>query len=386
MAFDLETRTALIEQVRRFVTEVCVPAEAETAENDTVPDRVVREMKSLGLFGLSVPEAYGGLELDMETECLVALELGQTSPAFRSFAGTNIGIGSQALVLFGTEAQKQKWLPGIASGDLIASFALTEPEAGSDAAGLKTKAIRDGDHYVLNGTKRYITNANRAHIFTAMARTNPKEPGAKGVSAFIVERDTPGISVGTPEKKMGQQGAHICDVIFEDARVPAANLIGKEGEGFKVAMSVLDKGRLHISAVATGVAKRLIREMVKYALERQQFGKPIIEHQMIQAMIADSQAETYAAECMVLDAARRRDRGEEVTLLASSTKLFATEACGRVADRAVQVFGGAGYVTDYGIERFYRDVRIFRLYEGTSQIQQIIIARELAKAAKEGRL
>jgi len=386
MAFDAETRAALIEQVRRFVTETCVPVEAQVGEEDAVPQHVVDEMKALGLFGIAVPEQYGGLDLDMETECLVAMELGKTSPAFRSVAGTNIGIGSQALVLFGTEAQKAKWLPGVASGDLIASFALTEPEAGSDAAGLKTRAVRDGDHYVLNGTKRYITNANKADLFTVMARTNPNEPGAKGVSAFIVERGTPGLSVGVPEKKMGQQGAHICDVIFENARVPAENLIAKEGEGFKVAMSVLDKGRLHISAVATGVSKRLIREMVTYALERKQFGKPIFEHQLIQGMIADSQAETYAAECMILDAARRRDAGEDVTLLASSAKLFATEACGRVADRAVQVFGGAGYVADYGIERFYRDVRIFRLYEGTSQIQQIIIARELARAAKAGNL
>ena len=386
MAFDAETRAALIEQVRRFVTETCVPVEAQVGEEDAVPQHVIDEMKALGLFGIAVPEEYGGLDLDMETECLVAFELGKTSPAFRSVAGTNIGIGSQALILFGTQAQKSKWLPGIASGDLIASFALTEPEAGSDAAGLKTKATRDGDHYILNGTKRYITNANKADLFTVMARTNPNEPGAKGVSAFIVERGTPGLSVGTPEKKMGQQGAHICDVIFENARVPAENLIAKEGEGFKVAMSVLDNGRLHISAVATGVSKRLIREMVDYALERKQFGKPIFEHQMIQSMIADSQAETYAAECMILDAARRRDAGEDVTMLASSAKLFATDACGRVADRAVQVFGGAGYVTDYGIERFYRDVRIFRLYEGTSQIQQIIIARELARAAKAGNL
>ena len=386
MAFDAETRAALIEQVRRFVTETCVPVETQAGEEDAVPQHVVDAMKELGLFGIAVPEEYGGLDLDMETECLVAMELGQTSPAFRSVAGTNIGIGSQALVLFGTEEQKSKWLPGVASGDLIASFALTEPEAGSDAAGLKTKAVRDGDHYILNGTKRYITNANKADLFTVMARTNQDEPGAKGVSAFIVERDTPGLSVGKPEKKMGQQGAHICDVIFENARVPAANMIAKEGEGFKVAMSVLDKGRLHISAVATGVSKRLIREMVNYSLERKQFGKPIFEHQMLQALIADSQAETYAAECMILDAARRRDAGEDITMLASCTKLFATEACGRVADRAVQIFGGAGYVSDYGIERFYRDVRIFRLYEGTSQIQQIIIARELARAAKAGKL
>ena len=386
MAFDAEIRAALIEQVSRFVTEKCIPIEAEVGDNDVVPQSVVDEMKQLGLFGIAVPEEFGGLALDMETECLVAFELGHTSPAFRSVAGTNIGIGSQALVLFGTDAQKSKWLPGIASGDLIASFALTEPEAGSDAGSLTTKAIRDGDHYVMNGTKRYITNANKADLFTVMARTDPSTPGAKGVSAFVVERNTPGVSVGQPEKKMGQQGAHICDVIFENARVPVENRLAGEGEGFKVAMSVLDKGRLHISAVATGVSERLIKEMVNYALERKQFGKPIMDHQLIQAMIADSQAETYAARCMILDAARRRDAGEDVTMLASCTKLFATEACGRVADRAVQVFGGAGYVTDYGIERFYRDVRIFRLYEGTSQIQQIIIARELARAAKSGKL
>ena len=386
MAFDAEIRQALIEQVRRFVTEKCIPLEAQVGETDEVPQSIVDEMKELGLFGLAVPEEYGGLGLDMETECYVALELGRTSPAFRSVAGTNIGIGSQALVLFGTEEQKQKWLPGIASGEFISSFALTEPEAGSDAGSLSTKAIRDGDHYVLNGSKRYITNANKADLFTVMARTDPDTPGAKGVSAFVVERNTPGLSVGPPEKKMGQQGAHVCDVIFDDVRVPAENMLAGEGDGFKVAMSVLDKGRLHISAVATGASERLIKEMVNYAMEREQFGKPIAQHQLVQAMMADSQAETYAAKCMILDAARRRDAGENVTMLASSTKLFATEACGRVADRAVQVFGGAGYITDYGIERFYRDVRIFRLYEGTSQIQQIVIARELMRAAKAGLL
>jgi acyl-CoA dehydrogenase len=261
MAFDAEIRDALIEQVRRFVNEKCVPAEAEVAENDEVPQSIVDEMKNLGLFGIAVPEEYGGLQLDMETECLVAFELGQTSPAFRSVAGTNIGIGSQALVLFGTEEQKTKWLPGVASGDLIASFALTEPEAGSDAAGLRTKAIRDGDHYVFNGTKRYITNANKADIFTVMARTDPDTPGAKGVSAFVVERDTPGVSVGVPEKKMGQQGAHICDVIFEDARVPATNMIGKEGEGFKVAMKRARQGTpAYLRRQRPASPKRLIRE------------------------------------------------------------------------------------------------------------------------------
>ncbi|MBA4211371.1 MAG: acyl-CoA dehydrogenase, partial [Parvibaculum sp.] len=269
----------------------------------------------------------------------------------------------------------------IASGEAIISFALTEPEAGSDAASLKTTAIRDGDHYVVNGTKRYITNANKAHAFTLMARTDPKTPGAKGVSAFVVPRDIPGIHIGKPEKKMGQQGAHICDVVFEDARIPASCLLGaEEGKGFVTAMQVLERGRLHISAVCIGVADRLVEDSVKYAAERKQFGAPIGDLQLVQAMLADSKMEAYAGRCMVIDAARRRDAGENVATESSCAKLFCSEAVGRIADRAVQVHGGAGYVADYGIERFYRDVRIFRIYEGTSQVQQVIIARNLLRA------
>lgn len=381
-----DLRNQLISTVRRFVQEKCIPMEAQVAEEDSIPSSIVDSMKELGLFGLSIPDQYGGLGLDMTTEVYVGFELGRTSPAFRSFAGTNIGIGSQALVLFGTDEQKEKWLPGIASGDLIASFALTEPNAGSDAGSVKTTAKRQGDHYLLSGSKRYITNANMADLFTVMARTDETKSGAAGVSAFVVEKSTDGIAIGKPEKKMGQQGAQICDVYFNDAKVPINNRIAGEGEGFRVAMSVLDKGRLHISSICTGMAERLISEMVKYSSERQQFGKPIAEHQLIQAMLADSQAEAYAARSMIVDAAKRRDEGEKVTMLASCCKMFASEMVGRVADRAVQVFGGAGYVADYGIERFYRDARLFRLYEGTTQIQQIIIARELCKASERGEL
>jgi acyl-CoA dehydrogenase len=379
MALDAETRDHLIDTVRRFVREKCVPIEAKVAEDDRVPDAIVEEMRSLGLFGLSIPEAYGGLGLTMEEEVLVAMELGHTSPAFRSTIGTNVGIGSQGVVMFGSDAQKREWLPKLASGEIIASFALTEPEAGSDAASLRTTAIRDGDDYVVNGTKRFITNANRAGMFTLMARTDPQRKGASGISAFIVPAATKGIFVGRPEKKMGQQGAHICDVVFEDARVPANLRLGTEGEGFKVAMQVLDRGRLHISGVCVGVAQRLIQECVNYAREREQFGQKIGEFQLIQAMLADSQTEAYAARCMLLDAARKRDAGGTVTMEAACSKYFASEMVGRVADRAVQIFGGAGYVADYGIERFYRDVRIFRIYEGTSQIQQLVIARNLLK-------
>jgi acyl-CoA dehydrogenase len=379
MALDTETRDQLIEAVRRFVAERLRPIEAQVAEDDQVPADVVAEMRELGLFGLSIPEAYGGLGLSMEEECLVAIELGRTSPAFRSVIGTNVGIGSQGLVMFGTDEQKAKWLPGVASGEIVTSFALTEPEAGSDSASVQTRARREGEVYVLDGAKRFITNANKAGLFTVMARTDPDKKGAPGVSAFLVPRDLPGLTVGKPEKKMGQQGAHICDVIFEGVRVPAENRLGAEGEGFKVAMQVLDRGRLHISAVCVGVAERLITDAVAYAAERKQFGQALASFQLIQAMIADSKTEAMAAKALLLESARKRDAGDNVTLEAAATKLFASEMVGRVADRAVQIFGGAGYVADYGIERLYRDVRIFRIYEGTSQIQQLVVARETLK-------
>lgn len=380
MIRDPETQTLLEDSVRRFVREALVPLEEQVAETDQIPQEIVQQMKELGLFGLSLPEEYGGLGITMEEEVRLAMELGQTSPAFRSLIGTNNGIGSQGIVIDGTPEQKQQYLPRLAAGELIGSFALTEPEAGSDAGSLKTTADKDGDFYVLNGTKRFITNAPHAGIFTVMARTSRELKGASAISAFIVEAGTPGLSLGKIDKKMGQKGAHTCDVIFENCRVPAANLIGgKEGVGFKTAMKVLDKGRLHIAAVATGAAKRMLRDAVAYASQRKQFGHAIADFQLVQGMLADSRAEIYAAECMVLDAARRRDEGQNVSELASCAKYFATEMCCRVADRAVQVHGGAGYVSEYGIERFYRDVRLFRLYEGTSQIQQIIIAKHLIK-------
>lgn len=376
---DQETISQLLEGVRRFVNERLIPLEAKVSEEDAIPADALAEMRALGMFGLSIPEEYGGLGLSMEDECRTMFEFCRCSPAFRSAFGTNVGIGSQGLVMFGSKAQKEKWLPGIASGELVTSFALTEPEAGSDSGAVRTKAERDGDVYVLNGTKRYITNANRASLFTVMARTNAEVKGGGGVSAFVVPADLPGLSVGKPEKKMGQQGAHICDVNFDNVRVPVANRLGEEGQGFRIAMQVLDRGRLHISSVCVGVAERLIEESVRYAAERKQFGQAIANFQMIQAMLADCRAEANAGRAMVLDAARKRDAGEDVTMDAAAAKLFCSEMVGRVADRAVQIFGGSGYVADHGIERFYRDVRIFRLYEGTSEIQRLIIAREMMK-------
>jgi acyl-CoA dehydrogenase len=367
--------------VRRFVRERLVPAEEEVAQTDVIPEDIVADMKALGLFGLTIPEEYGGLGLTMEEEALVVIELCRTSPAFRSMFGTTVGIGSQGIVMDGTPEQKQAWLPRLSTGELIASFALTEPDAGSDAASLRTTAIRDGDDYVVNGTKRYITNAPHAGMFTLMARTDPGNKGAGGITAFIVDARTPGITLGRNDRKMGQRGAHTCDVSFENCRVPAANIIGgKEGRGFKTAMKVLDKGRIHVAAVCVGAAERILEEALRYAMERRQFGRPIAEFQLVQAMLADSKAEAYAARCMVIDSARRRDAGENVSTEASCAKLFASEMCGRVADRAVQIHGGAGYMSEYAVERFYRDVRLFRIYEGTSQIQQLVIARNMIKA------
>jgi len=382
MIRDPEILNLLLDSVRRFVREQLVPAEKLVDETDEIPSTIVDGMKELGLFGMTIPDEYGGLALTMEEEVRVVFELTQTSPAYRSLLGTTVGIGSQGLVWDGTAEQKQAWLPRMATGEVIASFCLTEPEAGSDAASLRTRAVRDQDHYVLNGTKRFITNAPQAGVFTVMARTNPNQPGAGGISAFLVPASTPGITLGKPDRKMGHGGSYTCDVIFEDCRVPTSSLLGGvEGQGFKTAMKVLDKGRLHVAAVCVGVATRILDEALRYAMARKQFGQRIGDFQLVQAMLADSQAELYAARCMVIDAAQRRDAGENIVLHASSAKLFASEMCGRVADRAVQIFGGAGYVADSGIERFYRDVRLFRIYEGTTQIQQIVIARQMMRAA-----
>ncbi|MBI6566209.1 acyl-CoA dehydrogenase family protein [Pseudomonas synxantha] len=384
MIRDSETLTILLDSIRQFVDEVLIPREQEVAETDAIPQDVAAQMRGMGLFGLTIPEEYGGLGVTMEEEVRIAFELGRTSPAFRSYIGTNNGIGSIGILLDGTPAQRQHFLPKLASGEILSSFCLTEPDAGSDAAALKTTAVRDGDDYILNGTKRFITNAPEAGIYTVMARTDTQIKGAGGISAFIVERNTPGLSLGKNDHKMGQRGAHTSDVIFDNVRVPASQLIGGiEGIGFKTAMKVLDKGRLHIAAISIGAADRMLEDALRYSLERKQFGKPIAEFQLIQAMLADSKAEIYAARCMVLDAARMRDEGRNVSTEASCAKMFSTEMCGRVADRCVQIHGGAGYVSEYAIERFYRDVRLFRLYEGTTQIQQIVIARNMIRETQQ---
>ena len=383
MIRDREAIDAFLEQIRRFVREELVPREAEISDTDRIPDDILAGMRALGLFGMSIPETYDGLGMTMEEEVLAAFELGRTSPAFRSTIGTNNGIGSQGLVMDGTEAQRRRYLPRLASGDLISAFALTEPDSGSDAASLRSTARRVEDGWVIDGAKRYITNAPAAGLFTVFARTDPDRKGAAGVSAFLVEAGTPGLRVGAPDRKMGQRGALTSDVVFEGCRVGDEALLGGvPGMGFRTAMKVLDRGRLHISAVCVGVAERLIADALRYALERRQFGQPIAEFQLVQAMLADSRAEALAGRAMVVETARRKDLGEDVATDASCCKLFCAEMVGRVADRAVQVHGGAGYMQDYAVERFYRDVRLFRIYEGTTQIQQLVIARNMIREAK----
>lgn len=369
--------TTFLAELRVWIRDVAIPREEEIAATNRVPDDLVAEMAAKGFFGWSIPMEYGGAEFSTVELVTAAMELSYAATAVRARVGTNTGIGSEALVVDGTDAQKQAFLPRLARGEITGCFALTEKDAGSDATALKTTAVRDGDHYVINGAKAFITNAPIAGLFTVFARTDPNEPGHRGISAFLVERDTPGLRTGAPYTLMGQAGSPVSEITFTDCRVPAANLLGGvEGVGFRSAMKTLNKQRLHLAALCTGPATRMLDEALAHATTRQQFGQPVGDFQLVQAMIADCRVEIAAARALILEAARKRDAGEDVTLDASMCKYFASEMCGRVADRAVQIFGGSGYVAEYSvIERLYRDVRLFRLYEGTSQIHQLNIAK-----------
>ncbi|MBB4225651.1 acyl-CoA dehydrogenase family protein [Variovorax guangxiensis] len=368
--------------LRRHVRECLIPREAEVERDDEVPADLVEDMAARGFFGWSIPEAWGGAGMSTEELVLAAMELSQASVAFRARVGTNTGIGSEALVADGTPQQKERFLPRLARGELTGAFALTEPQAGSDATALQTRAVRDGDHYILDGTKCFITNAPIAGLFTVMARTDPADPTARGISAFLVERGTPGLSTGEPYRKMGQSGSPVSEVHLRNCRVPADNLIGgREGMGFKTAMKVLNKQRIHLAALCTGPAIRMLDEAVAWTCQRRQFGQPVAGFQLVQALIADCQTEIQAARALILQTARQRDDGEDVAMQASICKYFASEMCGRVADRCVQMLGGTGFIQGHAIERFYRDVRLFRLYEGTSQIHQLNIAKRTIAAA-----
>ena len=373
---------AVLTTVREFVREQVVPREDDIEANDEVPAELWQQAKEMGLFGFAIPEEYGGLGLSMSEEVRLGFELGYTTPAFRSMFGTNNGIGGQVILLDGTDEQKQHYLPRLATGEYVTSFALTEPDAGSDPSTLTTTARRDGDHYVLNGAKRFITNAPLADLLMVFARTNPDDKGPRGISCFVVPRETEGISFGPRDKKMGQAGAWTSEVFFDDARISADTLVGGvEGQGFGTAMKALARGRLHIASICVGIAGRVIDEMTSYAVTREQSGKQIAEFQLVQGLLADSQTEMYAGRAMCIEAAQHYDSGADRKMGPACAKYFCSEMVNRVADRGVQVHGGMGYIRGVPVERFYRDVRVFKIYEGTSQIQQVVIARAMLRAA-----
>ena len=377
---DPEIFEQFIDQLRRYVRERLIPAEEDVIANDAIPDDILAEMREMGLFGITIPEEFGGAGMNISQYIETVKQLAYAAPAYRSTMSINVGMTGSAIKNFGTADQKAHWLPRIASGE-IACFGLTEPGSGSDSAAMQTFAARDGNGYVLNGTKRYITNSPHAKIGLIMARTSKEAlPKNAHVSCFIIDMDSPGISVGKPDKKMGQAGAHIADIIMEDVKIPGDALVGgEEGRGFQIAMQSLDNGRLSVAAMGVGMGRRILDNAIRYATERKAFGEPIANFQLIQAMLADSEAELYAAECMIADACARADRGEVILRKAAAAKLFATETCGRVADRCVQIYGGAGYLAEYPAERFFRDARILRIYEGTSQIMQLQIAKHLLR-------
>ena len=382
---DEDSFNAFADQLDRYVRDRLIPAEPAMIEANAIPADILAEMREMGLFGITIPESHGGSGLNVSQYVETIRRLAYAAPAYRSTISIGVGMVTSALKTGGTEAQKARWLPKLAAG-MIASFGLTEPGSGSDSAALQTRAIRTDAGYVLKGTKRYITNAPNAELALIMARTGPENlPRNAHVSAFLVPLDTPGVTVGQPDRKMGQAGATIADIILEDAAVPADALLGEvEGKGFEHAMRSLDNGRLSVAAASAGYAKRALDTALRYATERKAFGEPIANFQLIQAMLADSRAELYAAECMIADACRLADEDRRTTIEASAAKMFASEMCGRVVDRCVQIHGGAGYLSEYEAERFFRDARLYRIYEGTTQILQLLIARNMLKEFAAG--
>ncbi len=378
---DAEDFTQIRDAVRRLVREVVVPREEEIDLHDRIPEELRGAAADMGLFGYALPEEYGGLGVDMREDVELAFEFGYTTPAFRSLFGTNNGIAGQVIARFGSEEQKRAYLPRLATGELIGSFALTEAEAGSDPAGLRTSARRDGDAWVIDGVKRYITNAPLADLFVVFARTDPEQRGGRGISSFVVPADAPGVSLGAKDVKMGQSGAWTSEVFFDGVQVPADALVGEEGRGYAKALTVLSRGRLHIAALCVGMAQRVLDESVAYAATARQGGAPIGRFQLVQALIADMHAETLAGRAMVREVAARYDSGEDTSIGPSSAKLWCSEMVGRATDRAVQVHGGLGYLRSTPVERFYRDARLYRLYEGTSEVQRVIVGSGLLREA-----
>ena len=382
---DQDTYNLFLDTLKRYVKERMVPAESEVAEANEIPERILEDMRNLGIFGLNIAEEYGGAGMSASQYLNALTEMSWAAPAYRAIMAIGNGIVNTALTNNGTEAQKQTWLPAIARG-AVAAFAITEPGSGSDSAAMRSIAVKDGDTYVLNGMKRYISNAPFADLILVIARTSSEDLPKNGhISAFLVPADTPGVSIGKPDKKMGQQGAQIADIIFEDPHLPASALLGElEGNGFQVAMNSLNNGRLSVAAASLGSSKRALDSAIRYGMQRTAFGEQITNFQLTQAKIADSQADIYAMECMLRDAASKLDQGLDIRLEAACVKMFASEACGRIVDRVVQIYGGAGYIQDYEAERFFRDSRLYRIFEGTTEIMQLVIARTVLQQYEKG--
>lgn len=371
-----------LETIRKFVEKECYPVEMEIEETGEIPENIFKGLKELGLFGITTPEEYGGLGLNTLDYCMILIEFSRTNAAIRAQITTNNGVGSKAILIDGTDDQKKKYLPGMASGEIMASFALTESEAGSDAANISTTAVKKGDQYVINGTKYFITNAPRASIFTVFALTDKEKRARGGITAFIVEKDTPGLTIGKVFHAMGNRGSKPAEILLENCAVSENQIIGGPknlGQGFRTAMKTISEGRLTLSASMVGFAERNLKLARDYSKIRVQFGKPICENQAIQWMLADSATEVYAAKCMLFDCASRYDAGEKIDAQAAMVKLFCSEALWRISDRALQIHGGTGYIRESPIEHLYRDARMFRIVEGTSEIQRIVIARDLLK-------
>ncbi|SES77838.1 acyl-CoA dehydrogenase [Salinibacillus kushneri] len=382
MDFSLSEEIEFLrENVRKFVKEEVEAVAMEIEENNEIPEKIIEQSKEMGLFSLSIPEEYGGLGLDMVDKCAIFEELGKTHNGFTTLIGAHTGIGTVGIVEFGTDEQKQKYLPKMATGEWIGAFALTEPSAGSNAANLKTTAVKKGDKYIINGSKHYITNAVDADVFTVMAITDP-EKGAKGITSFIVEKDFPGFSLGKVEEKMGLRGSHSAELFFDDMEVPVENVLGEEGQGYVNALKVLANGRAGLAARNLGSCEKLLEHCLNYAKEREQFGKPILDIQTIQNMLADISLQIETLKSLTYRVAWMTDQKQRVVKEAAIAKLYGSEVYNKVADLAVQIHGGIGYMKDYPIERYYRDARITKIYEGTSEIQRNIIAGELIRELK----
>ncbi len=377
MAFELTKEELMVQKMtREFAQKELVEQAAENDKTHSYPAKALKKMGELGYLGMLVKEGYGGDDAGTLSYALALMEIAAADASCAVIMSVHDSIGCGSIQKFGTEEQKKKWLEPMARGEVIGAFCLTEPEAGSDPQSMETTAERDGDDYIINGIKRFITTGKNAGVYIAITKTDPTA-GSKGMTAFLLDQSLPGFIVGRVEDKMGQRGSDTTDIIFENCRVPASRMLGKEGEGFMVAMSSLEDGRIGVGSIGCGIAMAALGETIKYAKQRKQFGRLIAENQAIRFMIADMKMKVEAARLLILNAASKKDRGESCALEASMAKCYATDIAQEVCGQAIQIHGGYGYLTDYPVERYYRDARITTIYEGTNQIQRIVIANEI---------